>query len=79
MYQIVYDNLQVGTPGHLYWVVGTYLLFPVRIVPRKEAFFAAKELSTRDNIIEYVVEYINYPHNRTKGGMGGKCGYALWS
>ena len=72
MYQIVYDNLQVGTPGHLCWVVGNDLLFPVRIVPRKEAIFAAKELSTRDDIIEYVVEYINYPHNRTKGGMGGK-------
>ena len=68
--QIAYNNFDFGTPDYLFWAVDTKVIFPVRMVQSGEARLAAKELSTRDDSKESLVEYITYPHNRTRGGMG---------
>ena len=76
MFQIAYNSFNLGTPDYLFWAVDTKVVFPVRMVQSGEAHLAAMESSTRDDSKESLVEYITYPHNRTRGGMGGH-GYAV--
>ena len=77
VFQIAYNNFDSGAPDYLFWAVDTKVVFPVRMVQSGEAHLAAKELSTRDDSKESLIEYITYPYNRTRGGMGEKHGYAV--
>ena len=70
VFQIAYNNFDFGTPDYLFWAVNTKSVFPIRMVQSGEAHLSAKELSTMDDSKESLVEYITYPHNRTRGGMG---------